>query len=98
MPSPPQAARGERDGHAVTHVPDSSWCDDCVEGCGREMSHAAVGDQHRSVPAVSFDYASISDKGDLVEADETAIKILVVRDNKSKALCRRGAVRRRVLD
>jgi hypothetical protein len=45
----------------------------------------------RSVPTVSFDYCFIGDKGELAsqedaDAEPGSIKVLVIRDNKSKAV------------
>ena len=46
------------------------------------------GEGHRRIPIVSFDYCFIGDKGGIEDAGEdgTAVKVLMVRDNKSKSL------------
>ena len=63
-----------------------------VEGRVREFGHStAQSGEGRSIPTVSFDYCFIGDKGDVetqaeAEAEPGSIKVLVVRDNRSKAV------------
>ena len=63
-----------------------------MEGRGREFGHNRVVRESSSTPTVSFDYASLSD-GEEIEtqeayeaAGESAVQLLVVRDDKSKAI------------
>ena len=56
------------------------------------MAHRTTEKESRGTPTISFDYAFLSD-GDEIETQEAfeaagdgAIKLLVVRDNKSKAI------------
>lgn len=94
LPAVYQPTRSEYLDHCVTHYPFRAWCKHCLEGRGREFghdNHRGVKDE-RSTPVVSFDYAFISDNGevtDLIEyeaAGESAIKLLIVRDSKSKSV------------
>ena len=65
-----------------------------MEGRGREFGHSNVSGMkdERSIPVVAFDYAFISDAGDVTSATEFeaagegAAKILVVRDSRSKSV------------
>ena len=92
LATPHTPTRSEWLDHCATHVPYRAWCPHCVEGRGRELGHFACQPaEGRNVPTVSFDYAFIGDKGNIenqIEADGEpgAIKVLIVRDNKSKAL------------
>ena len=92
LATPYTPTRSEWLDHCATHVPYRAWCPHCVEGRGREFGHFACQPaEGRSVPTVSFDYAFVGDKGDIasqLEADDEpgAIKVLVVRDNRSKAV------------
>ena len=78
--------------HRCIHYPYRPWCPDCVEGRGHEFGHSAA--QHgegRSIPTVSCDYCFIEDKADIetqaeAEAEPGSIKVLVVHDNRSKAV------------
>ena len=94
LPSVYQPTRSEYMDHCVTHFPFRAWCKHCLEGRGREFGHdnrSGVKDD-RSTPVVSFDYAFISDVGEITTdaefeaAGDVAVKILVVRDNKSKSI------------
>ena len=113
LPAMYQPTHSEYLDHCVTHYPYRAWCRHCVEGRGREFGHDAQrGDKDvRATPVVSFDYAFLSDSGDVVTQDEfeaareTAAKVLVVRDSKSKSVFahivpskggRRGRVCRRL--
>ena len=49
----------------MTHYPYQSWCQYCVEGRGREFGHHRVVRDPNTVLTVSFDYAFISDNGDI---------------------------------
>ena len=92
LPTPDMPTRSEMLDHRCTHVPYRAWCPHCVEGRGREFGHFGCQSREgRSVPTVSFDYCFIGDKGEISNQDEAdvepgSIKVLVVRDNKSKAL------------
>ena len=60
--------------HGVTHYPYQSWCPYCVDGRGREFGHHRVVRESSSTPTVSFDYAFLSNNGDIEtqEAPEAA--------------------------
>ena len=94
LPNVYQPTRSEYLDHCVTHYPFRAWCRHCLEGRGREFGHSCHSGtkDSRSSPVVSFDYCFIGDHGE-VETDEQfasagdgAVKILVVRDSRSKAL------------
>ena len=78
--------------HCLTHYPYQSWCPHCVEGRGREFGHHVRAKEPSAAPTISFDYAFVSDNADIKtqkefeSAGESAIKVLVVRDDKSKAV------------
>ena len=69
----------------MTHVPFRAWCRHYLE------SHAGAKDP-RAAAVVSFDYAFLSDHGEITTDDEFAaagdgaVKMLVVRDSRSKAV------------
>ena len=92
LPTPFQPSLSQFMDHCVTHYPYQSWCPYCVEGRGREFGHHRVVRDQSTTPTVSFDYAFISDNGDIETqeayeaAGESAVKLLVVRDDKSKAI------------
>ena len=92
LPTPFQPTLSQYLDHCVTHYPYQSWCPHCVEGRGREFGHHTHAKEPGAAPTISFDYAFLSD-GDEVKsqeafesAGESAIKVLVVRDDKSKAI------------
>ena len=77
--------------HRIDHWPPRSWCKECNEGHGRERGHFRVDESHR-VAIISMDYAFVTKKGDIVSAgehgwdDEDALKLLVVKDSKSRSV------------
>ena len=79
-----QPTKSDYDEHAVTHCPYRPWCPDCAEGRGQEFGHHRRREKDvNRVPLVSFDYAGLSDKGEVVRLefapeDESATKVLVV--------------------
>ena len=96
LPTPNMPTQSERDEHDLTHYPYRSWCKHCVEGRGIEMRHR-VGDDHscRGVAIVAFDYMFMTENkvytreelGGASDVDPgRVLKILVVRDLRSKAL------------
>lgn len=71
----------EREEHEVTHGPYRNWCRYCVQGRGRENHHRKEERKtHREIPLVAMDYCFM---GKQDEAPET---ILVVKDERSKAM------------
>ena len=94
LPSVYQPTHSEYLEHCVTHYPFRAWCRHCVEGRGREFGHEAHrGDKDvRATPVVSFDYAFLSDSGEIVSQEEFdaatvgAAKGLVIRGSKSKSV------------
>ena len=86
-PDPGQPTREEVDEHRVDHYPYRSWCEFCVKGGGS-------GEQHRrgpegSIPIISADYlivtkAGVYTRGEEIEKAEVILKILVIKDSKSK--------------
>ena len=95
LPTPTLPSLSEIQKHRECHIPYQSWCDQCVEGRGREMGHTSVDMESRSVATIAFDYLFVNDKGlftrneiDIAnfENDGTGVKVLVVKDSKSKML------------
>ncbi len=87
LPTVYQPTHSEYLDHCVTHYPFRAWCKHCLEGRGREFGHEAHrGDKDsRAMPVISFDYAFISDRGEVknqeeyIAAGEGAAKVLVMR-------------------
>ena len=84
--------QSERDDHCTTHWPYRSWCEDCVRGRGLGEQHRSGGPS-RDLPVLSFDYLFITggkmvrrDELDDAEADNTTLKILVLKCSKTKAV------------
>ena len=94
LPTPYQPTRSEYLDHCVTHYLFRAWCRHCLEGRGREFGHSTKsGDKEPgAAPVVSFDYAFVGDNGEIAtqeefeSAGEGAVKILVIRDSRSKAV------------
>ena len=92
LPTPHQLTLSEYRDHCVTHFPYHSGCPHCQEGRGREFGHRRREKGPGEAPIVSFDYAFLSDKEDITDqagfeaAGEGAVKVLVVRDDKSKSV------------
>ena len=87
---PGAPTQAEIDEHNVDHIPYRSWCECCVMGRGTGEQHRA-GPESR-VPIIAFDYLFISQAKlvtkseiDEEEAKKALIKILIVKDTKSKA-------------
>ena len=88
---PGDPTQAEIDEHNVDHLPYRSWCECCVMGRG-------TGEQHRGgsesrVPVIAFDYLFVSQakvvtRGEIdeEEAKRAPIKILLVKDTKSKTI------------
>ena len=87
-PEPGEPTTEEVESHRATHLPYRSWCEDCVMGRGS-------GEQHRagkagSVPVIACDYLLVTRSGILRKDElgegshEIILKILVVKDSKSK--------------
>ena len=96
LPTPYQPTKSEYLDHCVTHCPYRVWCAHCNEGRGRETCHVSNGDAGlREAPTVSFDYAFVGDQSDEIKDQDEAeaceagggsyIKVLVVRDSRSKS-------------
>ena len=74
LPTPARPTPSEIQQHREDHIPYQSWCDQCVEGRGREMGHSSVDMGSRSIATVAFDYLFVNDKGlftrnEVIEAD-----------------------------
>ena len=97
-PTPYMPSQSERDDHDVTNARYRSWCEHCVQGKGIEMGHQSAGDyEMRGVATVGFDYMFLT-SGNVYSREEWSessekdidpslvLKVLVVRDFKSKSL------------
>ena len=84
LPQVYQPTRSEYLDHCVSHYPFRAWCRHCLQGRGLK--------DERCTPIVSFDYCFVSDIGDVTDekgyeaAGDSAAKILVARDSKSKSV------------
>ena len=82
-------SQAEIDDHMATHIPFRSWCEFCVMGKSRNVSHKSVKSEEDSVPKVSIDYAYLGkskDKQEDEHKEEDGMPMLVMRDRKSKAV------------
>ena len=94
---PGDPTKEQRRQHECTRCPYRSWCRFCVEGRAREMAHKLVDQSTRKISTVSFDYLFVTRGGvhtreefEVLKAGETALKVLVVCDSKSKATFAHG--------
>ena len=67
--TPDMLTRSELLDHCVTHTPYRCWCRHCVEGYGREFGHRSRTRGPHEVTTVSFDYAFIGGKGEIVSKE-----------------------------
>ena len=90
LQSPILPSKSEVEKHRVDHWPPRDWCDDCCEGFGRERAHFAKPDTAICSAIVSFDYLFVKGSGEFAESEsdvgEHGIKILVVKDSKSRSV------------
>ena len=84
-PSMPNAEEVELH-RTLGHIQYRAWCDECVEGRGRELGHVTHKRTDRTVPIISSDYLFIS-KSVLFSRSEWAMqgeqdgqKVLLVRE------------------
>lgn len=61
------------------HVPFRAWCEECVEGQGKEKPHQKVDQEEHSIPGIEIDYCYLGDGSDM-------ITVLTVYDRKSGAM------------
>ena len=91
-PDPGMPTQAEIDDHNVDHLPYRSWCACCVRG-------KATGEPHRrihvesTIPTIAFDYmfalqGRVALRQDTTEEERknAILKILVVKDSKSRAI------------
>ncbi len=90
-PDPGAPTDEEREEHRTGgHCPYRSWCDHCVEGRATGEQHKASA--HGVIPTVAFDYLIVTKDGQVLKLGEKTapenvlLKILVVKDTKSKAI------------
>ena len=86
--TPEVPPREEVEEHRVDHRPYRSWCDECTECAGREDAHRNV--ESHSIALISMDYLFITKKGVYTDKeagwdDPDAMKVLAVKDTKSKS-------------
>ena len=48
---------------ALGHINFRAWCDQCVEGRGKEMGHVSTEGRARAIPIIGFDYCFVSKAG-----------------------------------
>ena len=93
QPSPDAPTESEMRDHKVDHLPYREWCDECVEGFGRERAHPAGSrSSERRIPVVHLDHLFLTSHGLLakqdVDEDEVAgaCKVIVVYCGSTKCL------------
>ena len=76
--------------HREDHIPYRCWCEHCVKGRGHGEPH--VSGEEGTVPVVSFDYLIVTKNGeykasgDVKDKYEILLKIIIVKDSRSKAI------------
>ncbi len=94
-PIPPTPSLREVDEHNVDHLPYRSWCSHCVAGRAIGEAHRPKESDERKRPVITFDYLFITktakgerhvDAREEVQDKEILLKILVVKDTRSKAI------------
>ncbi len=99
LPDPKLPTADEVAQHNIDHYPYRNWCRHCVEGRGRGERHASK-TVESDIPIVGMDYFfmtksvtesknELKEKGEDADAmveEGRALKCLIVRDQKSKAL------------
>ena len=86
-----RSKQAEIDEHNVDHWPYRCWCEHCVKGRGIGEPHVPGPESH--IPVIAFDYLFIT-QGKILKKDELSeedkkhikLKILVVKDTKSKVI------------
>ena len=90
--------------HEVDHLPYRCWCEHCVTG-------RATGEQHHSkgeggdIPVVAYDYLFITEKSHVLTRKEmeeakgetVVLKVLVVKDLKSKVIFARTVPKKEII-
>ena len=72
IPTPELPTLSEMEKHREDHIPYASWCDQCVEGRGREFAHERSDHSRRQVATLPFDYLFVTDGG--VRSHEERLK------------------------
>ena len=82
--------------HEIDHIPFRNWCKACIEGFGQERGHMSIDAEARQIPIISFDYVLLTARGAFTRQEyaplegEDSLKILVVKDGKTKCLFAHG--------
>ena len=75
---PPSQA--EVDFHAMTHLPYRNWCEHCVKGRGKEMSHTKTAEKNKpNTIEFHMDFCFPGEEG-----GEGALTILVIRERLTR--------------
>ena len=91
LSTPELPSRDAIEEHRIDHCPYRDWCDECVEGFGRERGHFRT-DDARQIAMISMDYMFITRQGAVISEgdpgwdDPEALKVLVVKDSRSKSV------------
>ena len=86
LPTPSMPNQEVVEEHRLDHIHYRPWCDECVEGRGKERGHATAEQRSRTIPIVSFDYFFISKAGVFsrsewgLQEDQIGQKVLLVRE------------------
>ena len=73
IPTPELPTLSEMEKHREDYIPYASWCDQCVEGRGREFAHKRSDHSHRQVATLSFDYLFVTDGGVFTRGEAEAM-------------------------
>ena len=79
-PAPHEPTREERERHEIAHTPFRAWCQDCVDGRGRNLDHKLMeAERGHQIPTISMDYAFFGD------GEGEAAPTLVMREHRTRA-------------
>ena len=78
--------------HRETHIPYRCWCEECVEGFGKEAPHLKKNQGKRTIPLISCDYLFVTSRGTFLRKEytpiegEESLKVLVVYCSSTKCI------------
>ena len=92
VPDPGMPTQAEVDEHNVDHLPYRSWCECCVRGKATGEPHKRI-QVESTIPIIAFDYMFVMNGRVAMRQDTTEeerknaiLKILVVKDSKSRSI------------
>ncbi len=77
---PKAPTQTEREQHSLTHLPFEAWCDDCVQGRGKEKPHRHVEPGESVIPEIQTDYTFLRSQfdGETDESRDDKITVLTM--------------------